>query len=54
MGRVFWEFAALAKAGVATGDMGQAGTVDEFVLFGRSMGLGQAVVELQVSFALLL
>ena len=44
----------LAKAGMATGDMGQAGTVDEFVLFGRSMGLGQAVVELQVSFALLL
>ena len=27
--------------------------VDEFVLFGRSMGLGQAAVELQVSFALL-
>ena len=33
---------------------GQAGAVDEFVLFDRSMGLGQAAVELQVSFALLL
>ena len=33
---------------------GQAGAVDDFVLFGRSMGLGQAAVELQVSFALLL
>ena len=33
---------------------GQAGSVDEFVLFGRSMGLGQAAVELQASFALLL
>ena len=32
---------------------GQAGAVDEFVLSGRSMGLGQAAVELQVSFALL-
>jgi len=33
---------------------GQAGVVDDFVLFGRSMGLSQAAVELQVSFALLL
>ena len=33
---------------------GQAGAVDDFVLFGKSMGLGQAAVELQVSFALLL
>ena len=33
---------------------GQAGAVDEFVLFNRSMGLGQAAVELEVSFALLL
>ena len=32
----------------------QAGAVGDFVLFGRSMGLGQAAVELQVSFALLL
>ena len=33
---------------------GQAGAVDNFVVFGRSMGLSQAVVEMQVSFALLL
>jgi hypothetical protein len=33
---------------------GQAGAVDDFVLFGRSMGLSQAAVELQVSFAVLL
>jgi len=33
---------------------GQAGAVDDFVLFGRSIGFSQAAVELQVSFALLL
>ena len=32
----------------------QAGAVDDFVVFGRSMGFSQAAVELQVSFALLL
>ena len=40
------------------GDRGQDrlvhGAVDDFVLFGRSMRLGQAAVELQVSFAPLL
>ena len=33
---------------------GQAGAVDDFVLFGRSMGRSQAAVELQVSFVVLL
>ena len=33
---------------------GQAGAVDDFALFGRSMGLSQAAVELQVSLLLLL
>ena len=33
---------------------GQAGAVDDFPLFGRSMGLSQAAVELQVSLLLLL
>ena len=40
------------------GDRGQgtwqAGAVDDFVVFGRSMGFSQAAIELQVSFALLL
>ena len=30
----------------------QAGAINDFVMFGRSMRLGQAAVELQVSFAL--
>ena len=47
--------AAAVGTGAGTWDTaGQAGAVDEFVLFGRSMGLGQAAVKLQVSFALLL
>ena len=41
----------MALAGAGTG---QAGAVDDFVVFGRSMGFSQAAVELQVSFALLL
>ena len=44
----------LARARAGTGDRTGCGAVDEFVLFDRSMGLGQAAVELQVSFALLL
>ena len=32
---------------------GQAGVVDALVLFGRSVGLSQATVELQTSFAML-